>query len=153
MFMQIDVDIAMKRLLPEMVNHTCNLPVPASGTRDQSFIMTHGGSKVPSGGLGHSQVIRDIETFTHKKRKFDTLMPPFHKISFCREILTSIQSPHPYQPLPKFVLCMDQISKILIRSKKSSSCLHAVQKPLIYRVFNILYAIPLLQVNQDLFNQ
>lgn len=152
MFMQIDVDIAMKRLLPEMVNHTCNLPVPASGTRDQSFIMTHGGSKVPSGVLGHSQVIRDKDI--HKKRrKFDTLLPPFHKISFCHEILTSIQSPPPQQLLPKIVLFMDQISKILIRSKKSLSCVHAVQKPLIYRVFNILYAMPLLQVNQDLFNQ
>lgn len=150
MFMQIDVDIAMKRLLPEMVNHTCNLPVPASGTRDQSFIMTHGGSKVPSGVLGHSQVIRDIETFTQKKENLTLSCPPFTKFHFVMKSLPPSNPPPPQQPLPKFVLFMDQI---LIRSKKSSSCLHAVQKPLISRVFNILYAMPLLQVNQDLFNQ
>lgn len=118
--MQIDVDIAMKRLLPEMVNHTCNLPVPASGTRDQSFIMTHGGSKVPSGVLGHSQVIRDKDI--HKKRrKFDTLLPPFHKISFCHEILTSIQSPPPPTAPPKDCFVhgsnkqnTDQVKKVII---------------------------------------
>ena len=119
--MQIDVDIAMKRLLPEMVNHTCNLPVPASGTRDQSFIMTHGGSKVPSGGLGHSQVIRDIETFTPKKENLTLSCPPFTKFHFVMKSLPPSNPPPTAPPKVCFVhgsnkQNTDQVKKVIILS-------------------------------------